>query len=294
MTTARQQTALRGLARPSSYGTEMWMDKFRPIGDFVSVLHERRWTRWAVRTLGIVDLHSHTRLRPLLAYFSDLQIQRPIRVLEVGCGNGVNLFELYRRRRVRAIGYDLSDSAIDEAKYINEMCFHSAIEFHNKDVRDDFSVADRHDCVLCMDILEHLEEPRRLLDALDPTLRPGGVVLVSVPTPRYVEVFGREFNTSIGHVVDGYTLAMLDGVMPPTFQRVDHRYSTGRLASVGCALYYRAAMQIERKEIRLAAHLLLLALFKWFDPFNSPQSSCSLFAVYEKSPESGELGASGA
>jgi SAM-dependent methyltransferase len=253
----------------------------RPIGDFIAAVHDRQLTRLAIRALGVIDLHSHSRLRPLFDYFDNMSPEKTLSILEVGCGDGINLFELHRRRGVHAVGYDLNPSAIEQAQRVNVTCFESALEFHCQEVTQ-IKDGGTYDYILCMDILEHINQPVELLGALDPLLKPGGCIVISVPTKRYPVVFGHRFNLDIGHVMDGYTLPLLDDIISGRYTRIYHAYSTGRLASLGCMLYYRLAMQVGQRQARLALHIILIALFKWVDPLNDSKSSCSLFAVYKK------------
>lgn len=252
-----------------------------PIGNYLGRREYNRITNAAIGKLGIIDLHSHFRLRPLLNFFRGQLGDERQSVLELGCGNGVNLFELSRMRPISAIGYDMDAAAIAQAREISEVYFDSAITFRCDDIAD---VAEQSsfDYVLCMDILEHVEKPRELLLKADRLVKHGAYLVISVPTERYPLVFGRRFHQSIGHVMDGYNARLLNDTVPPSYKLVTARYSTGLLASLGCALYYRGALAVPNHYIRVAMCILLVSLFKWLDVLNGERLSCSLFAVYRK------------
>lgn len=251
-----------------------------PIGDYLAAIHQKKFTRAVIRLLGIIDLHSQFRLRPLLRFFAHDHVA-PISILELGCGNGVNLFEIYRLRQIKAIGYDLNNRAIEEAQLISRLCFNSAIDFRCEDV---FAVEESttYDYLLCIDILEHVERPRELLANMDRYLKVGGCLVISVPTEHYPRIFGRRFHEDIGHVMGGYSANLLNTTVPENYRRISVAYSTGLIASVGCMLYYRVALRTPIHFLRTGACISLMTLFKWLDIINSPRVSCSLFAVYQK------------
>jgi 2-polyprenyl-3-methyl-5-hydroxy-6-metoxy-1,4-benzoquinol methylase len=254
----------------------------RPIGDYLAEIHHNKLTRVAIRKLGIIDLHSHSRLKPMLHYFNTaLPEMAEASILEVGCGNGVNLFEIHRRRHVRAVGYDMDANAIEEARKVSERCFNSAIDFYCQDV---FLIEDKgsYDYILCMDILEHVHAPTQLLLDLDRYLKVNGCVIISVPTEKYPLLFGEKFHRRIGHVMNGYSLAQLGSTMPQRYELVHSVYSTGLFISLGCALYYRIALSIRNRYVRLALCIMIIAIFKKLDFINNDRVSCSLFAVYRK------------
>ena len=153
-------------------------------------------------------------------------------------------------------------------------------EFHCQDVMT-LGAGRLYDCVLYMDIIEHLLQPELVLSALDPALPVGGHVVISVPTPRYPRVFGREMHERIGHVVEGYTIEPLSALLPANYRLVHHRYSTGMFASWICFLYYRVLSLIPSVRLRLLAGFPFLKLHR-LDWWNGPGRSCSLFAVYRK------------
>jgi SAM-dependent methyltransferase len=67
---------------------------------------------------------------------------------------------------------------------------------------------DYFDTIVCNDVLEHLTYPWVTLERLRPRLRPGGVVVASIPNIRYLPalsriIFVRDFPLDDGGVFDG-------------------------------------------------------------------------------------------
>ena len=83
-------------------------------------------------------------------------------------------------------------------------------------------------------------------------LQPGGQLLVSVPTPRYPHVFGRNFHEGLGHVRDGYWLEDLVPKLGRVGLNVErHHYYTGSWVSRACRLFY--GMRVLRGRSALGA-----------------------------------------
>jgi SAM-dependent methyltransferase len=181
---------------------------------------------------------------------------------------------------MKGVGCDLDSDTILAATAAAERLFPGRLTFRVSDAMT-FEVGKPVDAVLLVDVLEHLPDPRSLLERVARWLRLGGEALVSVPTPRYPRVFGHRFHEQIGHLVDGYTLQMLNALMPDSLDLVHFSYNTGLLASALCALYYRWLLKVRMRKVGVALRLIPL-LFRRWDPLNGPTRSCSLFAVYRK------------
>jgi SAM-dependent methyltransferase len=253
-----------------------------PIGSYAAVLRKSPLKRTMTRLLGTDDLDGHFRIRPLLEYISASLLSdrlKTVSVIEFGCGNGINLFEIAARIPVTAIGYDLNPEAIRDARRTAEILGISNIDFRNEDA----TVAApecRADLVLLIDFLEHIPEPNAFLRRCDELLVPGGQLLISVPTPRFRRVFGDALHRAVGHLVDGYRLEDLQSLLPG-YTLITHRFNTGLLASILCAIYYRVLIRIG---VPVLGPLLRLAClpFARFDWLNARRLSCSLFAVFQK------------
>jgi 2-polyprenyl-3-methyl-5-hydroxy-6-metoxy-1,4-benzoquinol methylase len=99
---------------------------------------------------------------------------RPSSLLEVGCGDGrvIGLLDEVAQRT----GVDLDARAVGFAR-----AFHPAIEFH---VLDAGELRGTFDLVLAVEVLEHVpdEGVTSFLRSLSARARPGGHVIISVPT----------------------------------------------------------------------------------------------------------------
>ncbi len=254
-----------------------------PIGDYYESYYKNPIARLLCRVFGTQDLHSHYRIRPMLDYFRQYLRERRvsgIKVLEIGSGPGQNLFELSKLTKIEAVGYDLNPEHVDLARRVSDARFGGKIPFHISDATEVAEDSD-YDFILFMDFLEHVSVPAEIIAKMDRCLKPGGSMIVSVPTPRYPKVFGREMHDRIGHKLDGYTRESLSALFPFNYELTHITYSTGLFASTACAIQARVLGRISNVQLRWIFSTPLLAL-RSCDWINGPKISCSLFAVYRK------------
>jgi SAM-dependent methyltransferase len=125
--------------------------------------------------------HSHAYLRPSVAEFLR-SLPADSRILDLGCGNGSMIaqfadwgFELH--------GMDSSHSGIRNAR----QQWHS-VTFHLADVTAQMPpevAAGYFDAVLCAEVIEHIFEPRKLVENAYHLLKPGGRILITTPYHGY-------------------------------------------------------------------------------------------------------------
>jgi 2-polyprenyl-3-methyl-5-hydroxy-6-metoxy-1,4-benzoquinol methylase len=105
-------------------------------------------------------------------------------VLDAGCGSGIVPFLLAQRKACRGVGIDIRGECIEFAasKVPN-------FKFFPGDVRD-FSLAERFDIVLCMEVLEHFvpADQARALNCLNSHLNPGGLLILTFPSRLYISI----------------------------------------------------------------------------------------------------------
>jgi SAM-dependent methyltransferase len=118
--------------------------------------------------------HLSTASPELVEALDDKLIAPPGRVLDLGCGLGVDLAEL-ARRGFDAVGVDLSDAAITRARRL-----HPQVDFHVADVLELPFVTASFDVLLdrgCFHYLAAEDRPRYEKEAWR-VLRPGGRFLL--------------------------------------------------------------------------------------------------------------------
>ncbi len=94
-------------------------------------------------------------------------------VLDFGCGSGEFLTRLSDKLDVQAYGFDFNPVGVSQAKS------------RGYDLLEDLSprdeIRDKFDAITMFQVLEHLEAPFETIENLKFLLKPGGILIVSVP-----------------------------------------------------------------------------------------------------------------
>ena len=114
----------------------------------------------------------HRARRSVVCRVLGRYVQPSARVLDVGCGTGATTAAL--RRFGSVIGLDMGLAALRHARARGLPVARGSAE--------QLPLGDaRLDAVVALDVLEHLDDDRRALREILRALRPGGVLLVTVP-----------------------------------------------------------------------------------------------------------------
>lgn len=114
---------------------------------------------------------------PYVTLFKHLD--KGMRVLEIGCGDGGNLLP-FSRIGCDVLGVDMSPSRIEVARE----CFRQAGEKGQFIASDIFKITElehQFDLIVCHDVLEHIGDKRRFLENVRKYSAPSGMVFMSFP-----------------------------------------------------------------------------------------------------------------
>lgn len=132
-----------------------------------------------------------------------LEIPPNARILDMGCDTG-ELGKMIKKEKdpIEVIGIDINQKAAALAKKYYDHVYIDDAQTMNLDVFEN----NYFDCIILADVLEHLQNPDKLLLKIRPKLRDDGKLIISVPnvvfvTNRFNIVFGR-FNYSYKGIMD--------------------------------------------------------------------------------------------
>jgi 2-polyprenyl-6-hydroxyphenyl methylase/3-demethylubiquinone-9 3-methyltransferase len=106
------------------------------------------------------------------------------RILDLGCGNG------YVASVVAALGHEVTGLDIDAKAIYIAVASHPMVRFVVGSVDDDqlpARVGKGYDCVIALEVIEHLFNPRQLFAQSVRLLRPDGCLILSTPYHGYLK-----------------------------------------------------------------------------------------------------------
>jgi len=212
---------------------------------------------------------------------------RKLNILDIGCGDGIMLFEINKiLNEFDYTGLDVDKKLIETGIELSvKMAINNKSKFYLIDV-DNFEnffidSTEKYDVILILDVLEHIENPVSFIKSIIGNLKDETYILVSVPTPNYIKMFGKKFHLSVGHKRNGYELDEISELFSEFNLKLNYiKYNTGIISKFGCFLYYRLNFD---NRFFLYIKSVILHLFSYLDFFNNKKISCSLFTVYKNS-----------
>ena len=94
--------------------------------------------------------------------------------LDVGCGSGDLLQALIVGRGIKAVGMDIAILSLQRLARIGIKCVHNSLPLIPLK-------ENAFDVVMCIETLEHLEQPVKAVRSMFRVVKPGGRVIISVP-----------------------------------------------------------------------------------------------------------------
>ena len=159
-----------------------------------------------------LDITTRQRLKAFSQYFQVGDVY----TLEVGCGNGAFALKGYEKGN-RVLGIDLNATNIDKCKEFSEYINVDPSRCHF-DVTDAFELLtceDRFDQIFCFEVLEHLQDDRKLLEILSKLLKTNGSIHISTPYLHRKPLYGEHISQHEdgGHLRLGYTHEQLEAML---------------------------------------------------------------------------------
>lgn len=170
---------------------------------------------------------------------------RPGRVLDLACGVGYGAALLADRPDVEVVGVDRSEYAIASARR------------HHPGPRLEFRVDDAlayedpsgFDTIVSLETIEHVSDPGRLIARLARLLRPGGVLIASVPTTPSTDI-----NPHHLHDFSARSFRRLVARCAPGLREIDALDQVQRVSAI--SVLRRSAPRLDDRRRSLPAYYL--------------------------------------
>lgn len=137
------------------------------------------------------DLYANTKYGVILSYLSG---QVNLNILNAGCGSGELSFLLANAGH-RVLGIDPASEYIQVAQRSAASLGRLDCSFVVSTI-EDFTASTLFDCVIATDVLEHIENDAIAFERLASLVRPGGLIILTVPASQWL--FGYH-DESLGH-----------------------------------------------------------------------------------------------
>jgi len=167
--------------------------------------------------------------RTVLAVINEtIHDDREIKILDYGCGVGaVSLFLADRGNDV--IGIDISGKAVKTANKSAElMQLAEQAIFYTVDKGIKKIKNQKFDLIICIEVIEHVEDDKGLLSYFARLLKKGGLLIISTPSvnaPLYKMGLAEKFDKRVGHL-RRYDSRNLVGMLRNTGFRVENVVKT--------------------------------------------------------------------
>lgn len=159
-------------------------------------------------------------------------------ILDVGCGPGVHALEIASRYGSAITGIDIDKSDIHFADRVREVNRIDNCCFIPMDATDLRFAPESFDKVICMAVLEHIEDDNLAIENIARVLRKSGVLVGVVPNDKRTRLKPECFQRSgdrkgHGHVREGYSLERIKNLMMRNgLQPVRYEYVGGPIQNL--------------------------------------------------------------
>lgn len=127
-------------------------------------------------------------------------------LVDIGAGRGELLGRLYQSEGFQDLtGIDLSERSSDLPQ---------AIAWHTHDLNDPVYIGREFDIAVCSETIEHLENPRQVFRNLYGLLRPGGLLILTMPNQESIRslcglLFSGHFTLFLGSCYPAHITALV-------------------------------------------------------------------------------------
>ena len=191
-----------------------------------------RLERLYIRIFGIPDNVKQQQARVVFSFLSRVKFSS---VLDVGCSFGHYAIRIARKYPSSyVVGIDIDQTHLNVGKVLKTMFGLNNLKLENVDVCSE-SLGTKYDVVLLLQVLEHLEDDKKVLKNIKKNIiNDGGYLIITAPNRQspLINWYKRYVNIS-GHFRDGYTLKDLAHmIFESGFDIVETKYLSGTIGQI--------------------------------------------------------------
>lgn len=165
-----------------------------------------------------------------------------ISILDAGSGFGQYVYFMSRLGKSWKIrGVDVKDEQIEDCnKFFTKIKEQDRISFGYADLTK-LNEPKNYDLILCVDVMEHIEEDVKVFENYYSTLKDDGMLLISTPSDMSGDDHDHDHDDQASfvdeHVRDGYDIKdMTEKLKKAGFNRVEAKYSYGKPGKIAWKL----------------------------------------------------------
>lgn len=166
-------------------------------------------------------------------------------ILDAGFGFGQHTYYVAsRNRNWNILGIDVKDEQVEDCNRFFKEINYSNVEFQVGDLTK-YRKENAYDLVVCVDVMEHIEEDVKVFENYYHSLRKGGMVLISTPSDQGgSDVHEHEHESFIDeHVRDGYNIDEIQEKMRSVgFEKIEASYGYGTPGKISWKLSMKYPM----------------------------------------------------
>lgn len=201
---------------------------FRKITSFYDGYHKQNKNKYFYKVIGKNNFTYYLIIR-LISKAIDLK-GSPRTILDLGCGVGSIDFFL-AKQGFKVDGVDISKHAISIARKFKKLSNVSNAAFFLDDVTT-FNNHKKYDLIICSEVIEHIEDDKKLLKNMYLLLEKEGVGVITTPSlnaPLFKIGLLKKFDRKVGHLRRYSSQSLINRVQKVGFEVVYLQKSEGLL-----------------------------------------------------------------
>lgn len=203
---------------------------------------------------GVFHLGTRTRNHILSNILRKRDLSK-LDLLDAGCGIGLaSLY--YSKSFLHVTGVDLEKQKIDQAKTLAKNNRIKNVTFQVADLTRATFTKKQFDKIICFEVIEHVNDDKKLLAGLSKLLKKNGELILSFPSKTFMS---RVAQKSLDHFKVGYLPSEIKKIIKPLHLKVVEEYSFGK-SILGKSVVFVDFL------LRKSAPIIASALFPIFYP----------------------------